>query len=262
MTQAFALETLEAAIPSIFDQVQLSTANHRKNCTALHKLSLQAATVRHSSKDGRTVKLVGEKLFCNIFLDMTARVLATRKGCVAADRVIKFIGSYIQFALQKGAFPVYIENNVFRLLMNPDFIAAQLNAKKPEDDDADNVPAVRFTSRLLKWLLQGFNAKDKTVRLRVVSLVAEMIGHLDEIECVRPRLESSVVDTCAHSEDMFSALRQNYVSRAFDKEAAIRSYAVIGLSKLVAGDAPSELPADEPSIIEILLDRLQYDESA
>ena len=61
---------------------------------------------------------------------------------------------------------------------------------------------------------------------------------------------------------MYTTLRQNYVERAFDKEATIRGYAVIGLSKLVAGDVPSELPADEPSITEILLDRLQYDDSA
>ena len=57
---------------------------------------------------------------------------------------------------------------------------------------------------------------------------------------------------------MYSTLRQNYTERAFDKEATIRSYAVIGLSKLVAGDILS----DQPGIVEILLDRLQYDESA
>lgn len=73
------------------------------------------------------------------------------------------------------------------------------------------------------------------------------------------RLDSHhVVDTCACSEDMYSTLRQNYTERAFDKEATIRSYAVIGLSKLVAGDILS----DQPGIVEILLDRLQYDESA
>lgn len=179
MTQTFPLETLEAAIPPIFDQAQLSTANHRKNYTALHKLSLQAASVRQSSSDGRTLKLVGEKQFCAIFIDMTARVLSASKGCTAADRVIKFIGAYIQFALKKGVFPRVVD----RRLCNLVFVAAHLTA---DDEDADNVPAVRFTSRLLKWLLQGINAKEKIVRLRVVSLVTDIIGHLNEMECVHP----------------------------------------------------------------------------
>lgn len=104
MTKVLDLDILETAIPAIFDQVQQSTANHRKNSTALHKLFLQAASVRNPSKDGRALKLEGEKRFFDMFIDMTARVLAVKKGCVAADRVIKFIGSYVQFALQKGEF--------------------------------------------------------------------------------------------------------------------------------------------------------------
>ena len=64
------------------------------------------------------------------------------------------------------------------------FAATQLNAMKQGNVEmvAEDAPAVRFTLRLLKWLLQGFNAKDKIVRIRVVSLVTEIIGHLDELE--------------------------------------------------------------------------------
>ena len=104
MTKNFDIDVLGTAIPTIFDQVQQSTINHRKNCTALHKLFLQAASTRQASKDGRALKLVGEKRFYDVFVDMTARVLAVKKGCVAADRVIKFIGSYVQYTMQKGMF--------------------------------------------------------------------------------------------------------------------------------------------------------------
>ena len=50
----------------------------------------------------------------------------------------------------------------------------------PEDDE--DTTASRFVSRLLKFLFQGFLAKDKSVRYRVLQLVAEMVSHLGEIE--------------------------------------------------------------------------------
>ena len=76
------------------------------------------------------------------------------------------------------------------------FAAAQLNAQKQGNDEtaADDVPAVRFTLRLLKWLIQGFNAKEKTVRLRVVSLVTEIIGQLDELEYVGSHCDPTPID--------------------------------------------------------------------
>ena len=115
MTKNFDIDALGTAIPTIFDQVQQSPVNHRKNCTALHKLFLQAASTRQPSKDGRALKLVGEKRFYDVFVDMTARVLPVKKGCVAADRVIKFIGSYVQFTLQKGMF-YYLDSVLLRCL--------------------------------------------------------------------------------------------------------------------------------------------------
>ena len=50
-----------------------------------------------------------------------------------------------------------------------------------EEDDDDSL-VTRFVSRLLKWLLQGFLAKNKIVRYRSVFIVSELISHLGEIE--------------------------------------------------------------------------------
>lgn len=58
--------------------------------------------------------------------------------------------------------------------------SARLNG---DDDDEDTI-ASRFVSRLLKWLFQGFIAKNKTTRYRSVCIVSEMISHLGEIEQV------------------------------------------------------------------------------
>lgn len=48
--------------------------------------------------------------------------------------------------------------------------------------DDDETPNSRFVSRLLSYLLQGFLAKDKVVRYRSVSIVAELVSNLGELE--------------------------------------------------------------------------------
>lgn len=80
---------------------------------------------------------------------------------------------------------------VLQLAESIDATAAEEKAAKrgdeEDDSDDDDEPehfSVRFTNRLLKYLLKGFLAKDKVVRHRAVSFVAEMILHLGAMECV------------------------------------------------------------------------------
>ena len=58
--------------------------------------------------------------------------------------------------------------------------------KQEEDgeEEEENTTASRFTAHLLLWLFDGFLAKDKNVRFRVLQTVAEMIAHLGAIEYV------------------------------------------------------------------------------
>lgn len=51
-----------------------------------------------------------------------------------------------------------------------------------DDDDDDDTTAARFVARLLKFLLNGFVAKDKIARYRCVRILSEMVAHLGEIE--------------------------------------------------------------------------------
>jgi condensin complex subunit 3 len=50
------------------------------------------------------------------------------------------------------------------------------------DDQESDTPASRFIAHILKFLLKGFEAKDKNIRFRCVSAVAELIAHLGELE--------------------------------------------------------------------------------
>lgn len=76
-------------------------------------------------------------------------------------------------------------------------IEAKLKAKeaaaaagKKENDEDDDTPTSRFNSRMLKWLSQGFVAKNKVVRFRCIHVVSEMISHLGEMEQVYLPLSS------------------------------------------------------------------------
>jgi len=63
-------------------------------------------------------------------------------------------------------------------------IYLSVTGTKKEEDDDDDTTSARFVARLLKFLLSGFVAKDKTVRYRCVRILAEMVAHLGEIEYV------------------------------------------------------------------------------
>ena len=91
------------ALPKIFDQVQTTTANHQKNVVALHKLHVDAAAFTEAIHGGRSIKLTGERLFEDTFIDLLCRVVVVKKGISQADRIVKFVGAYILYLNMKGA---------------------------------------------------------------------------------------------------------------------------------------------------------------
>ncbi|KAF8268083.1 nuclear condensing complex subunit [Lactarius quietus] len=224
-TQVPILETISAAIPKAFDQAQNSSANHQKNFVALYKLHLEAAAKTESVRGGDALKLVGERAFEDCFLDMVNRVLVVKKGTGVADRAVKFVAGYIKFLNAK---------------------AAEERTKQEEGgDDDDESTATRFTYRLLKHFLKGFQAKDKNVRYRVVCFVAEVISHLGELD-----------------EDVYNSLRSALMERVRDKEPFIRVQAVAALAKICGSEDLGELAEDEQTATEVLEDLLAHDPSA
>ncbi|KAH0581314.1 hypothetical protein H2248_012409 [Termitomyces sp. 'cryptogamus'] len=224
-------DNLAESIAAIFDQVQLSLANHRKNCVALYKLHQQAAAVTQTGSNGAVVRLVGERKFGDAFIGMVNRVLVVKKGSATADRVIRFIGSYVKFVNEK------VSAEKEKAFKDPtSSISARL------EDDADDTIASRFVMRLLNWLLAGFPAKNKTVRYRCVCIVSDMISHLGEID-----------------EDTYNLLKDGLMDRTGDKEVFIRAHAVTAISKLAGSEGPDEVDPGEKTILEVLVDVLSYD---
>ncbi|KAG6812899.1 hypothetical protein H0H92_015634 [Tricholoma furcatifolium] len=225
------LEDLAESFSNIFDQVQLSLANHRKNCVALYKLHNQAATVTKPGKNGSSVKLVGERKFSDIFISMVNRVLVVKKGPVAADRVVRFIGSYVKFVNDKAL------SEKEKTRQDP---SSSVSARL--EDDTEDTVASRFIGRLLNWLLEGFLAKNKVTRYRCVSIVSEMISYLGELD-----------------EDAYTLLRDGLIDRTCDKEVLVRAHAATALSKLAGSEDPNEVEDGEKTILEILIDIISYD---
>lgn len=142
---------------------------------------------------------------------------------------------------------------------------ASSSAGNEESDDDDDTPTSRFVSRLLKWLVQGFIAKNKVVRFRCIHIVSEMISHLGEIEQVHlsdifRRCGKTDVFLC--SEDAYNDLRDALIDRLNDKETLIRTHATIALSKLVGSEDPDEAGEGEQTIVQTLLDTISTDPAA
>ena len=163
-------DTLPTAVPPIFEQVQNTTANHRKNLVALRKIQDICAGITERTPKG--TKLVGEKAFNGVFVDMVNRVLPVKKGVSVADRVVKFVAQYVAYATEQGMSPLM--DSLTCLLI--------IDAKDGEEDE--DTTSTRFVSKLLKHLLSGMEAKDKNVRFRVTLMTVSMINGLGEIECV------------------------------------------------------------------------------
>ncbi|CAE6447886.1 unnamed protein product [Rhizoctonia solani] len=220
-------ETYTTQIPEIFQQVQTSTANHNKNCVALAKLFSGCAGIYEEVQSrGGGIRLTGEKAFQLMFARMVNGVLPIKKGISNADRVIRFIGLFVKYITDK---------------------AAQQKAKEGEenetdsDEEDDDTPASRFVTYLLKYVLQGFMAKDKNVRYRCVHITAEMISGLGEID-----------------EDIYESLRSSLLERAQDKETFVRLQAAIALAKLARGE---DMQREEREIYlsDVLIDMIQHD---
>jgi len=106
----FDMDALTNALPTVFDQAQVTTSTHKKCCISLYKLHTGASTVTETvSRAGRgeEVRLIGEKTFMDTFIDMINRILVVKKGEGTADRLMRFIGSYARYINEKSSYPSF-----------------------------------------------------------------------------------------------------------------------------------------------------------
>ncbi|RYZ87764.1 MAG: hypothetical protein EOP04_10940 [Proteobacteria bacterium] len=94
------LESIGTQLAPIFDQVQHTTANHRKNLVSLRKIQEQCSSITEPTPKG--LKLIGEKAFNTELIGMVNRILSIKKGEAVADRVVKFVAGYVAYTTEQG----------------------------------------------------------------------------------------------------------------------------------------------------------------
>lgn len=97
---SYLTDTLPSVVPPIFEQAQNTTANHRKNIVQLFKIQSTCAEVTEETPKG--IRLIGERAFNAMFINMINRVLPIKKGVPVADRVVKFAASYVSYTTEQG----------------------------------------------------------------------------------------------------------------------------------------------------------------
>ncbi|CAO1626006.1 unnamed protein product [Parajaminaea phylloscopi] len=150
------LAAVTEPIPQFFQEVQHSLANHRKNAVALHRIHSQCSTVTEETPRG--VKLVGEKAFNTAFVACLNRVLVLKKGVTQADRCLKFVASYANYA------------------------QGQFRKDNPDLEEDEDTTATRFVTIMIKHLIKGLRAKSKHVRLRACQTIALLVSGLESMD--------------------------------------------------------------------------------
>ncbi|KAJ2860775.1 chromosome condensation complex Condensin, subunit G [Coemansia aciculifera] len=218
------IASLRSVIPSIFDAAQRSATGHRKHAVALHTLQTQCHDV---DAEG----LIGEDAFNKEFIRNLNKVLGIKKREPSADKVVKLVATFVQVSHELDM--QALARAKAKLVDTDDVFSAE-----PEMD-VDTVSS-RFVELLIKYLLQGFQAKEKLTRMRCCQIVAMSVTSLGEID-----------------EQLYFDLIKKLTERIRDKEASIRVHAAIALSKLQSGE-----DEDGGEVTEALLGLLQHDPSA
>ncbi|KAK4153740.1 hypothetical protein C8A00DRAFT_33496 [Chaetomidium leptoderma] len=222
---------LRTQVAAVFREAQRTTASHRKLAVTLRKLQEACCFEPTSAKKSSTAADFDEDDFNAEFVRCVLRGMPIKKSEGVGEKTIRFIGLFLRHAIDK-------DNEA----------AGEL------DEDASTMPetpGTRLTTHLMGTILPLMAAKDKFVRYRSTQLISHIINSLDAID-----------------DDLFQKLRSGLLKRIRDKEAMVRSQAVLGLGRLAGNQIDAEPDSDDSDddaasgLLEKLLEVLQNDPSA
>lgn len=225
--------SLRRAICTVFADAQKSTAGHRKAIISLRKIQEACCYEPVNYKHGKQNEDFDAEDFNTEVKRCVLRILAVRKAEPVGDRVVRFLGTYLNVASQK-------DNEI-------------ASAADPDATSFDETPTSRLTTAILSTLLPLLTSKDKTIRFRATQITSHIIHSVDTLD-----------------ENLFHLLRLALLKRIHDKEAPVRLQAVYGLGRVAAEVNPDEEKNDSDSedddvgsgVLEKLLSILQNDPAA
>lgn len=91
-------------VAEVFQEVQVSSNNHQRNCVKLFKIHDEAHAIRTEATTVGEERLRGGHIFQNAFLKCLCTALLQRdnKLDVYVKRVAQFTGAYFEFVNKKG----------------------------------------------------------------------------------------------------------------------------------------------------------------
>lgn len=152
-------------IQTIFSEAQKTAATHRKLVNSLR--TLQTTCLQTDKEDA----------FNDEFIRCLNRVLPVKKSEPTADRVVKFIGHFMQHVQDKS-------NSPQREGKADGIVVKDVEEGEEVEETEESLAAGRFVEMFLRHLLRGIDAKEKFVRLRVCQLIALAMNSMGEIEYV------------------------------------------------------------------------------
>ena len=98
------LARIPTDVAEIFQEVQVSSNNHQRNCVKLFKIHDEAHAIRTETTAVGKERLTGGHTFQNAFLTClcTALLQHDKKLDVTVKRVAQFTGAYFEFMNKKG----------------------------------------------------------------------------------------------------------------------------------------------------------------
>lgn len=220
---------LRTKVCAVFRDAQRTTATHRKLVVNLRKIQ-ESCAYEPTNPDQSHADDFDEDAFNHEFIRCVSKIMPIKKSESVGEKSIKFTGLFLQHASAKDN----------ELLGEIDQDASVM----PE------TPSTRLTSQLLEAILPLLTAKDKVVRFRSTQLISHIINSLDAID-----------------DDLFQKLRHGLLKRIRDKEAMVRSQAVLGLGRLAGNQTEGctnsdDSDDDDTGLLEKLLEVLQNDPNA
>ncbi|EAZ62788.2 condensin complex subunit 3 [Scheffersomyces stipitis CBS 6054] len=194
-------EELRGAMSHVFQDAQLSLSGHRKLVVVLKNIF------------DRSIELNQEEFFALYFTKLINKILPLKKGEKAADRIAKFCSAFVFSLTNDDILRKEEEKKKSQLDENVDENADD-NAEDEDNPDEEDTYSTLFIQYLIHHLLRGIEARDKSVRYRVVQLLAYLVHHIGEI-----------------NRDSFEALYTSLMKRLNDKEPIVRIQAIVAISK-------------------------------
>ncbi|KAK2594432.1 chromosome condensation complex Condensin, subunit G [Conoideocrella luteorostrata] len=221
---------LRTQVCAIFRDSQRTTATHRKLAVNLRKIHESCCYVP-AKPIAAILSEYDEASFNREFTRCVMKIMPVKKSENAGEKCIRFIAFYLRHAQEK-------DNDI-------------MGDVEADTSLMPETPSTRLTSEILEDILPLMTAKDKFVRFRSTQLISQIINSLDALD-----------------DDLFQKLRHGLLKRIRDKEAMVRSQAVLGLGRLAGNQAEgctnSEDSDDDQGtdLLGKLLEVMQNDPSA